>query len=109
MCFVPYSVLKQTCTNLSISKQFCGSLFLLCIFEFDTLFQFRLSCVVPVVGVLGLGATPPDVGLLAFCLCALGHLFLFGRAADELHPSETVDPTGEKHPVVVEVHGTVAA
>lgn len=89
-----------------------------CVFEFDTPVRAcvgvcttrRLtSCVVPVVGVLGLGAAPPDVGLLALRLGAFRHSFLFGRAADELHPSETVDPAGEEHPVVVEVHGAVAA
>ena len=73
----------------------------------------RVSCVcsrcVPVVRVVGLGPAPPDVGVVPVPLGAVGVALLFRRAAHKLHPAETVDAARQQHPVVMEIHGAVAA
>lgn len=64
---------------------------------------------VPVVRVVGLRSAPPDIGVVCVLLGAVGVALRLGGAAHELHSPEAVDAARQQHPVVMEVHGAVAA
>lgn len=64
---------------------------------------------VPVVRVVSLRSTPPDVGIISVLLGAVGVTLGLGGTAHELHASEAVDAARQQHAVVVEVHGAVSA
>lgn len=63
----------------------------------------------PAVSVLSLLATPPYIWVSLLLLLAVHLLLLFNRAAYKLYTTETVDATWQKHPVVVKIHGAIAA
>lgn len=63
----------------------------------------------PVVSVIGLGSSPPDVGVVHLQLSAVCFLLGFAGAAHKLDATETVDATWQQHAVVMEIHGAVPA
>ena len=64
---------------------------------------------VPVVRVVSLRSTPPDIGIISVLLGAVGVTLGLGGTAHKLHASEAVDAARKQHAVVMEVHGAVAA
>lgn len=76
-----------------------------CLF-YDASLYHRL--LVPGVRVVIFCSPPPHVGIVSVLFGTVHVAFGLRGAAHKLHTSETVNATGQQHPVVVEVHGAVS-
>lgn len=64
---------------------------------------------VPVLAVVRLRSSPPNIRIILLHRSAVRLLLRFCRAADELNATETVDTARQQHPIIMEIHATVAA
>ena len=62
---------------------------------------------VPVVSVVCLGSAPPHIRVVLVRNGTVRLALRLRGTAHKLHPPETVNPTRQQHPVVMEIHGAV--